>query len=141
MTLLALAGYWLYPLAPPRLMTGGGYVDTVKEYTIWGVEPSDDVPSVSNQYAAMPSMHFGWALWAGVALAWLAHRRLVRVLGILYPILTLYVIVVTANHFVLDAVAGAVLFVVAPLIVHAWANARGRTPWRRPMPATDAEPA
>lgn len=141
MTLLALLGYWFYPLAPPRLMTGGGYIDTVREYTIWGVEPSDDLPSVSNQYAAMPSMHFGWALWAGVALAWLAHRRWMKVLGILYPIVTLYVVVVTANHFVLDAVAGAVLFVVAPLFAHAWATATARAPCRRPVDAIEAEPA
>jgi hypothetical protein len=117
MTLFALVGYWLYPLAPPRLMTGGGYLDTVREYGLWGVTPSDELVSLSNQYAAMPSMHVGWALWAGLALALLSRRRLARVLGALYPVLTLGVVVVTANHFVLDAVAAVVIFAVAALIV------------------------
>jgi hypothetical protein len=117
MTLFALVGYWLYPLAPPRLMTGGGYVDTVREYGLWGVTPSDDLVSLSNQYAAMPSMHVGWALWAGLAVALLARHRLARALGALYPALTLGVVVVTANHFILDAVAAVAIFAVAVLVV------------------------
>jgi len=65
MTLLALVGYWLYPLAPPRLMPGGGFVDTVRIWGTWGVAASEPVTSASNQYAAVPSMHVGWALWCG----------------------------------------------------------------------------
>lgn len=126
MTLIALAGYWLYPLAPPRLMTGGGYIDTVRQFGLWGFTPSDDLVSLSNQYAAMPSMHVGWALWVGVAVVWLARRRWVRVLGALYPVATLGVVVVTANHFLLDAVAAIILFLIAPLIVNAYAEAMTR---------------
>ncbi len=117
MTLIALAGYYLYPLAPPRLMEGGGYIDTSVRYELWGYTPSEAVTSISNQYAAMPSMHFGWALWVGVVLALLARTRLVRMLGVLYPIVTLVVIVVTGNHFVLDAVAALLIFLVAPFIL------------------------
>ena len=119
MTLMALVCYWLYPLAPPRLMTGGGYIDTARVFTLWGVTPSDDLVALSNQYAAMPSMHVGWALWCGVAVVMLAQRRVVRVLGALYPVLTLAVVVVTGNHFVLDAVAAMALFALASVIVTA----------------------
>ena len=126
MTMIALAGYWLYPLAPPRLMTNGGYVDTAVKFELWGYTPSEAVVSLSNQYAAMPSMHFGWALWVGVVLALLARTRVVRTLGVLYPIVTLVVIVVTANHFVLDAVAALIIFMVSPVIVQGFSMARRR---------------
>jgi hypothetical protein len=105
---LALAGYWLYSLAPPRFLTSKGYVDTLKLFHTWGNYESGNLSHASNQYAAMPSMHIGWALWAGLALFWLARRRWVRWLGLAYPVLTLLVIMATANHFILDAVGGAV---------------------------------
>lgn len=126
MTVIALATYWLYPLAPPRLMTNGGYVDTAIKFQLWGYTPSEAVASLSNQYAAMPSMHFGWALWVGVVLVLLARTRVMRVLGVLYPLLTLTVIVVTANHFVLDAVVALVIFMASPVIVQGSAML-----WRR----------
>jgi hypothetical protein len=56
----------------------------------------------------MPSLHIGWALWCAVVIVALAERRWVRALGALYPLATLFVIVATANHFLLDAVGGAV---------------------------------
>jgi hypothetical protein len=105
---VALAGYWLYSLAPPRFLTSEGYVDTLKLFHTWGSYESGNLSHASNQYAAMPSMHIGWALWAGLALFWLARRTWVRVLGLAYPVVTLLVIMATANHFILDAVGGAV---------------------------------
>jgi uncharacterized membrane protein len=113
MTVLGLAGYWLYPLAPPRLMPDEGFVDTVHAFGIWGLAPSEVVASASNQYAAMPSMHVGWALWASAALILYAKRPHVRLLGAAYPFLTLLVVIVTANHFVLDAAGAVVVFAVA----------------------------
>jgi hypothetical protein len=103
----ALAGYWLYSLAPPRFLTSEGYVDTLKLFHTWGNYESGNLSHASNQFAAMPSMHIGWALWAGLSLFWLARRRWVRWLGIAYPLVTLLVIMATANHFLLDAVGGA----------------------------------
>jgi hypothetical protein len=88
MTLLALVGYWLYPLAPPRLMPGGGFVDTVRSWGMWGVAASEPVTSASNQYAAMPSMHVGWALWCGVIVARHVRRPAVQALGTAYPVVT-----------------------------------------------------
>ncbi|MFF4929451.1 phosphatase PAP2 family protein [Streptomyces griseofuscus] len=102
----ALAGYYLFPLAPPRLMRGGGFVDTVMVHHTWGSMASGDLKHMSNQYAAMPSMHIGWSLWCGLTIFALASVPWVRVLGLLYPVVTLVVIVSTANHFWLDAVGG-----------------------------------
>ncbi len=103
--LVALVGFWLYPLAPPRMLSG--FVDTVVVFRTWGSWGSDAVASTTNQYAAMPSMHIGWALWCGIVLFHLGRRWWVRALGVAYPTMTLFVIVATANHFVLDAVGGA----------------------------------
>lgn len=105
---IALAGYWLYSLAPPRFLPGEGYVDTVRAFGTWGSYASGDLSHASNQFAAMPSMHIGWALWSGLAIFWLARRTWVRWAGIAYPLVTLLVIMMTANHFILDAVGGAV---------------------------------
>lgn len=107
MNAVALIVFYLYPLAPPRLLLGYGYVDTVVRHGTWGSWASGDVAAASNQYAAMPSMHVGWSLFCAAAILLLARRRWVRVLGVLHPMVTLVVIVATANHFVLDAVGGA----------------------------------
>ena len=104
---IALAGYWGYSLAPPRFLPEHGYVDTLKVFGTWGSYASGDLARASNQFAAMPSMHIGWALWAGLAIFWLNRRSWLRWLGIAYPVLTLVVIMATANHFILDAAGGA----------------------------------
>ncbi|MFE9059653.1 phosphatase PAP2 family protein [Streptomyces mutabilis] len=103
---VALVGYYLYPLAPPRLMNGGHFIDTVMVHETWGSMASGDLKNMSNQYAAMPSMHIGWSVWCGLTIFALASVPWVRVLGLVYPALTLVVIVATANHFWLDAVGG-----------------------------------
>lgn len=110
MTLLALVGYWLYPLAPPRLTPGEGFIDTVRALGTWGVAPSTVVESASNQYAAMPSMHVGWALWSGLTIARFSRRPVVRALGVVYPFVTLVVVIATGNHYVLDAVGALLVF-------------------------------
>ncbi|MGK5549170.1 bifunctional glycosyltransferase 87/phosphatase PAP2 family protein [Streptomyces sp. URMC 127] len=108
-TLIALAGFWAYPLAPPRLMPGLGFVDTAN-----GPQDLDNpdfgaLTELSNQYAAMPSLHIGWSLWCGIVIAAVAPKRWMKCLGMLYPLMTLSVIVGTANHYVLDAVGGALV--------------------------------
>ncbi|MDQ1694888.1 MAG: hypothetical protein QOJ03_241 [Frankiaceae bacterium] len=105
--IVAMAGFWLYALAPPRMLAQDGFVDTIVAFHTWGSWGSADVAKASNQFAAMPSLHVGWSLWCAVAIVALAERRWVRVLGALYPCATLFVIVGTANHFLLDAVGGA----------------------------------
>jgi hypothetical protein len=117
---VALVGYYLYPLAPPRLMAGGHFVDTVTVHQTWGSMASGDLKNMSNQYAAMPSMHIGWSLWCGVTIFALASVPWVRVLGLLYPAVTLVVIVATANHFWLDAVGGGLCLAFGYAVARLW---------------------
>ena len=138
MTMMALASYWLYPLAPPRLMAGQSYIDTVREYVLWGFTPSEDMQSLSNQYAAMPSMHVGWALWVGVVLVMYGRGRVVRALGVAYPLATLFVVMVTGNHFILDAIAAVVFFVVAVAAVDVVGRVNARRSPALGAVATDA---
>ncbi|MFD7629868.1 bifunctional glycosyltransferase 87/phosphatase PAP2 family protein [Streptomyces sp. NPDC059851] len=108
-TVLALAGFWLYPLAPPRLMPGLGFVDTVHGPQDLANPQYGAMTAISNQYAAMPSLHFGWSLWCGVVVIVLAPKAWQKLLGALHPLITVCAIVATANHWVLDAVGGAVV--------------------------------
>ncbi|MER7756631.1 phosphatase PAP2 family protein [Kitasatospora sp. NPDC097643] len=123
-TAIALVGFYFFPLAPPRLMTDGGFIDTVAVHHTWGSMASGPAKHVSNQFAAMPSMHIGWSMWCGLAIFFLARRTWVRVLGLLYPLATLVVIVSTANHFWMDAVGGEICllagFLAARWLYHSW---------------------
>jgi hypothetical protein len=112
-TLLALLGFYLYPTAPPRLLPQFHYIDTLLKFHTWGSLANPDIAKHSNQFAAMPSLHIGWALWCGIAIFVCARRLWVRLLGLLYPFCTLVVIVGTANHFILDAVGGALVLALA----------------------------
>ena len=128
-TALALVGYVLYPAAPPRL-AGLGFSDTVTTHA--GINLSSDLPgTLCNPSAAVPSLHFGYALIVGVALATLASHRIVRVAGALYPLAMLLVIVGTGNHFVFDAALGAVVVVAGWLVARFLVEA--------PAPATRRE--
>jgi PAP2 superfamily len=135
--LVALVGFWLISVAPPRMLPG--YVDTVVKFHTWGSLASPGLAKESNQFAAMPSLHIGWSLWCGLAIVTLAKRPWVRVLGALYPLATFFVIVGTANHFVLDAVGGAATLCLAILIQRLLS---GRRTYRRAevvLPSDDAE--
>ncbi|WP_405581410.1 phosphatase PAP2 family protein [Streptomyces sp. NBC_01092] len=120
---VALVGYYLYPLAPPRLMTNTGFIDTVLVHDTWGSMASGDLKNMSNQYAAMPSMHIGWSVWSGLTIFALARVPWVRVLGLLYPTATLLVIVATANHFWLDAAGGLVCLAFGYTVARVWYGA------------------
>jgi hypothetical protein len=116
-SLIALAGFFLYPLAPPRLLPSSyGYIDTLAVFNTWGSLADPKVAEHSNQFAAMPSLHIGWALWCGVAIFLCAKQVWVRGLGLIYPICTLLVIVGTANHYIIDAVAGLAVFLAGSLV-------------------------
>ncbi|MET7647318.1 phosphatase PAP2 family protein [Streptomyces sp. NPDC005426] len=122
-TAVALLGYYLYPLAPPRLMNGGHFIDTVMVHQTWGSMASGNFKQMSNQYAAMPSMHIGWSLWCGLTVFALASAPWARILGLLYPMVTLIVIVSTANHFWLDAVGGMACLAFGYAVSYAWYGA------------------
>ncbi|MFB8771198.1 bifunctional glycosyltransferase 87/phosphatase PAP2 family protein [Streptomyces broussonetiae] len=106
-TLLALIGFWLYPLAPPRLMPNLGIIDTVHGVQDFSKPDYGTLTALTNQYAAMPSLHFGWSLWCGVIIAVVAPKLWMKALGLLHPFFTCAAIVATGNHWVLDAVGGA----------------------------------
>jgi hypothetical protein len=104
-TLTALLGFWFFPLAPPRFLPG--YVDTVLAFHTWGLYDSSPIASVSNQYAAMPSLHTAWSIWCALAVINIVRSRLLKAVAGLYPVLTVIVILGTSNHFILDAFGGA----------------------------------
>jgi hypothetical protein len=112
-TALGLIGYLLLPTAPPRMLAHSGMHDILADTARWGWWGAEgSVPrglgSLTNQFAAMPSLHVGWSIWCGVLIARYARRRWVKALGAAYPIVTTLVVMATGNHYLLDAVAGAV---------------------------------
>ncbi|MFE5810401.1 phosphatase PAP2 family protein [Streptomyces sp. NBC_01232] len=117
---VALVGYYCYPLAPPRLMNGQNFIDTVLVHHTWGSMASGNLKQMSNQYAAMPSMHIGWSLWCGLTIFAVASAPWARILGLLYPTATLVVIVATANHFWLDAVGGMLCLAFGYTVSRSW---------------------
>lgn len=109
--------HWLYPVAPPRLFDPSGMVDTLALYEHPMAYSSEGMEALTNPFAAMPSFHFGWALFIAVGAVLHADGR-ARWAALFHPALMLFAIVATGNHFLLDAVAAGVLeIVVAALIV------------------------
>ncbi|MDG4858351.1 phosphatase PAP2 family protein [Streptomyces sp. T-3] len=135
---IALVGFYLFPLAPPRLMEGGhDFIDTVLVHHTWGSMASGDLKHMTNQYAAMPSMHIGWSTWCGLIIFALAKAPWARILGLLYPVATLVVIIATANHFWLDAVGGVLCLSVGFAVAAWW---YGALPHRLPRWVPDSPP-
>ncbi len=117
-TALALIGYFTFPLAPPRMYPCHNcFVDTLDTVGGFWSYHSSAAKAIANPFAAMPSLHFGWALWCGTLLWSFARHSVVRALSVLYPLLTLLAVVVTANHYWLDAVGGAIVFLAASQIL------------------------
>jgi hypothetical protein len=111
-TLTGMVGHLLMPLAPPRMFPHLGFVDTAKVFGPAAYGGSSPYKGFANQFAAMPSLHFGWAL----VIAWavlIATKSRWRYLVILHPVTTLAAIVLTANHYWLDAFVATVLFAFA----------------------------
>ncbi|HEX6510330.1 MAG TPA: phosphatase PAP2 family protein, partial [Chloroflexota bacterium] len=110
---LALIGYELYPMAPPRLTSGLVYAghavhfrDTMRH--VLGTGTLNGTPIAYNPFSAMPSLHVAWALIVGASLLLMAHHPLVKLLGVVYPTLMTFTVVVTANHYLMDAVGAAI---------------------------------
>jgi hypothetical protein len=113
-TMIALAIHVAFPLAPPRMLGSHGFIDTLRldGLHIYSVDPNQ---SLANQFAAMPSLHFGWSLI--IAIAFIAARRTPwSVVALAHPAVTLLAIVATANHYWIDA-AVALLIVAGTLLV------------------------
>jgi hypothetical protein len=119
---LALVLYALYPTAPPRFLPEWGFVDTVSDF--FGPSASHSASMLYNPYAAMPSMHVAFALMIGVTGVRLVKWRAARAFWSLYPLFITFVVIVTANHFWLDAAVGAVVAAVSAYASAALARAR-----------------
>ncbi|MFN8040395.1 MAG: phosphatase PAP2 family protein [Acidimicrobiales bacterium] len=135
-TALALIGFALFPLMPPRLLcetcahgagVDHGFVDTLAAYPGSWSFGDGGLKAVSNQYAAMPSLHLAWALWCSAALWGVARRRGARAALVAYPSITLLAIVVTGNHFWVDALAGAGVLVAGTVVGTQVTRWRGRS--------------
>jgi hypothetical protein len=108
------------------------FVDTLRTVGgLWSFD-SKKLDAVSNQYAAMPSLHIGWSTWCMLVLLTFTKKRWARALAIAYPILTLTVIVATANHYIIDAVGGLVILGAGYLVAR-WVE-RLRQPRTEPTP-------
>ena len=131
--LIALVMYATLPLAPPRFFPERGFIDTMAIYSETSYQAQEAGPFV-NPYAALPSLHFGWALLLGVALwracsGWRLTAIPLRTLAILTPAAQFFAIVLTGNHFLIDAVAGmavAAVGLAAALLWQRWSQDRQR---------------
>ena len=134
-TAVGFACFWLFPVAPPRLLPGNfGMVDTMRATGAGHVE-STLISTAGDQYASMPSLHVAWAVWCALALYPVLRHRALRVLAVAYPVMTTLVVVATGNHYFLDAAAGTLLACVTWAVVARWPRSgagpgRGRRPAR-----------
>src|SRR5690242_19194238 len=109
MTAAAFVCFWLYPVAPPRLLPAGfGFVDTLRDGASGHLEGSL-INTAGDQYASMPSLHVSWAVWCALALYPMFRHWALRALVVAYPVMTTLVVVATGNHYFLDAAAGTLL--------------------------------
>ena len=126
---IALVVYHLFPVAPPRLLPPEyGFVDTLDQYTHISYQAQSTQPFV-NPYAAMPSLHSGWAVLVGGVLIWSTKSVWLRGLGVFLPVGQFTSILFTANHYILDAMAGLIVALLGLLIAMAlqrWAYPRVR---------------
>ncbi len=119
---LGLFFYGFFPVAPPRMLPQDGFVDTIGRFSM---NPDDMQPSlIVNRYAAVPSFHFGWALLVGIALIDVSRNIWVRALAVLFPTLMFFSIILTANHFIFDAIIGGLIVVLAIMLAFRLENLR-----------------
>jgi hypothetical protein len=134
---------WIVPMMPPRLMPELGFID-ISSTRPGGIYSEDELGPLTNQIAAMPSVHFGWSMIAATSIIYV-RRHWTSWLALIHPAATFVAIVATANHWMLDAVFAlpilAAAFLIARLDLHhkVWV-AFGQEPFRRDMPAVDPRP-
>lgn len=128
---VSLIVLFVYPMAPPRLVPGSGFVDTLNADAV--NFHSSFIDALNNPYSAMPSLHVSYAIVLGLAGIALTRRRWAKLLWSLYPGLVIYSVVATGNHFVLDVAAGAAALLATPVV--SWASSRlARVSWARRSP-------
>lgn len=117
--LLALAVFWCFPTAPPRMLPGG-YVDLVAAVHHLPVWQLGATALHSNQLCSLPSLHIAWATWSSVSVFQMTKRRWARVAAAVYPLITTFAVMATANHYLADAVAGAAMTLVVFAGLRRW---------------------
>ena len=122
---IALAIFIVFPVAPPRLLTARGFVDTLGGISNVHLH-GGALSGWFNPYAAMPSMHFGYAFMIGVATAFLVRSWAVRVLVLAYPVLVFVTIVGTGNHYIADCAVGCVVMGAGFVALEGWTLVRSR---------------
>ena len=131
---VGLVGYWLLPTAPPRLLDAG-FTDVMAAFSgvgWWGEAASAPrgMEGLSNQFAAFPSLHVGWAMWVALALRANIRSRAVRGWVFAYPALMTLVVMATANHYLLDALGGIACAALGHWLAGCWEAAPGRSTLR-----------
>jgi hypothetical protein len=106
------------PVAPPRMFPEFGFVDTVRMHSLFYSEIQST--DLVNEFAAVPSFHFGWILLVGMAIIQTNRNILARIAGVMAPVLMLMAILLTANHYVIDAIIGGALVLAAFAAVRLW---------------------
>ena len=131
--------FWLFPVAPPRMLTALGFIDVVAAAHSLGAWSSGTLASQANEYAAMPSLHVAWAIWCAYAI-WAVHAdRLKRTLAVAYASATAIAVMATANHYFLDVVAGVATAALATAAAVRVSSPSGRQrTWRRADTEVDA---
>jgi membrane-associated phospholipid phosphatase len=133
---IAFLVFWLYPVAPPRMLKG--FTDVVASTHAFGSWHTGSLASHANQLAAMPSLHMAWAVWCTLALWRISERGWVRALALLYPCVTAVAVLATGNHFLLDIVGGLAVLAIAVLATAAAARIVARAQEPRSARATAA---
>lgn len=121
-TAAGLIVFALAPVAPPRLLPGGDFIDTMAHYASYGWwsdagSAVRGMQGLTNEYAALPSLHMGWAVWVALVVWRATTSRRLRALAVAYPLLISAVVIVTGNHYLVDVAAGAVLMLASDALV------------------------
>ena len=128
--------YWAFPVAPPRLIPFAGFIDTMAVFDRISYQ-AQETQAFVNPYAAVPSLHFGWSMLLGGVVAWVGRSRASLIaLGIVWPVAMFFAVVMTGNHFILDAVAGAVVSVAGLGIAYGMHQGNERLKERRAEAST-----
>jgi PAP2 superfamily len=133
---LAFVVFWLFPVAPPRMLPG--FVDVVASTHALGSWHTGALASAANELAAMPSLHIAWAAWCTLAAWRMWSERRVRALALAYPCMTAFAVLATGNHYVLDLLGGLVTIGVSVLLVQQLGD---RVRWPLPRGSRKLDPA
>jgi hypothetical protein len=120
--LIGFVVFWLFPVAPPRMLASDGFRDIIAITGAVGDFHTGALATTADQYAAMPSLHIAWASWCAVVVWTVFRSRIARGLALCYPFVTAFVVLATGNHFLLDVFAGAVVAAAAVTIEYAAAR-------------------